>query len=46
MQGSDMANDVRRGTMYNTMAIGKAHDVIKNIVIDYIREMRFECEDI
>ena len=45
MQGSDMAEYVRRGTMYNTMAISKAHDMINNIVIDYIKEIRFECED-
>ena len=46
MQGSDMAEYVRRGTMYNTMAISKAHNIIKNIVIDYIKEIRFECEDV
>ena len=33
------------GTMYNTMAIGYAHSQIKNLVKEYIHQVKTECQD-
>lgn len=45
VQESDFARQTYTGTMYNTMAIGKAYVIMKEIVSDYIREIRDECDD-
>ncbi len=42
---SDFARETYTGTMYNTIAIGKAYVIMKEIVKDYIKEIRDECDD-
>ena len=42
-QDSNMGKVVRIGTMYNSIAIGHAYDIIKKIVKNYIKEIEYEC---
>ncbi len=42
---SDFAKETYTGTMYTSMAIAKAHEMIREIVKKYIKEIRFECAD-
>lgn len=46
IQKSDIAEKYNNGTMYNTMAIGYAHSQIKNLVKEYIHQIKTECQDI
>ena len=43
IQSSDVARKFYNGTMYNTIAIGHAHYMIKNIVNEYIQQIKKEC---
>ena len=45
IQKSDVAEKYYNGTMYNTMAIGYAHSQIKNLVKEYIHQVKTECQD-
>ena len=45
IQKSDIAEKYYNGTMYNTMAIGYAHSQIKNLVKEYIHQVKTECQD-
>lgn len=45
IQRSDIASEFFTGTMYNTIAIDYAASTIHDIVNDYIRQVRNECED-
>lgn len=45
IQKSDIAEKYYNGTMYNTMAIGYAHSQIKNLVKEYINQVKTECQD-
>lgn len=46
IQKSDTAEKYYNGTIYNTMAIGYAHSQIKNLVKEYIHQIKTECQDI
>lgn len=46
IQKSDIAEKYYNGTMYNTMAIEYAHSQIKEIVQEYIHQVKTECQDI
>lgn len=43
-QQSDYAKKYHTGTMYNSMAISHADEMVKQIVESYLKEIRFECE--
>ena len=45
IQKSDIAEKYNTGTMYNTMAIEYAHSQIKNLVKEYIQQIKTECAD-
>ena len=45
IQKSDIAEKYYNGTMYNTMAIEYAHSQIKNLVKEYIHQVKTECQD-
>ena len=45
IQKSDIAEKYYNGTMYNTMAIEYAHSQIKNLVNEYIQQIKTECQD-
>jgi len=45
IQKSDIAEKYYNGTMYNTMAIEHAHSQIKNLVNEYIQQIKNECQD-
>jgi hypothetical protein len=46
IQRSDAAKNFYNGTMYNTMAINDAYLTIKNVVQQYIKQIKEECRDI
>ncbi len=42
---SDYAQKYYTGTMYNSIAISHAEDIIQKVVASYLKQMRFECKD-